>query len=135
MQPMPTTLHERYQQEPYRDNGSAYSLSTVQDVPSPTPRTALLASSSTEYAYGTSQPSQPSSRRILINATLKMAVIFVLSTAFLGATLWLALPRLDECVPLLRVSMDFGYLPFDITTSASTDRTSRYQNHSLSCRP
>lgn len=37
-----------------------------------------------------------------MNATLKMAVIFILSTAFLGATLWLALPTLDECVYALQ---------------------------------
>lgn len=64
-------------------------------------RTSLLAASATDAAYGTatpSSPTRPSSRKLLFNATLKMAAIFVLSTAFLGGTLWLALPTLDECV-------------------------------------
>ncbi|KAI0703824.1 hypothetical protein BC835DRAFT_1262421 [Cytidiella melzeri] len=100
------------QQEHYRDNSSAYSLATVPESvpPTPTPRTALL-SSSAEQTYGATQPSQPSTRRILMNATLKMAVIFVLSTAFLGATLWLALPRLDEVDrPHLKIPKSFAEL-------------------------
>ena len=35
-------------------------------------------------------------RRLLLNAGLKMAVLFVVSTAVLGGTLWIALPTLDE---------------------------------------
>jgi len=35
-------------------------------------------------------------RRRLINAGLKMAVLFVVSTIVLAGTLWLALPTLDE---------------------------------------
>lgn len=40
-----------------------------------------------------------------MGATLKMAAIFILSTAFLGTTLWLALPTLDEyvCYMLMNV--------------------------------
>ncbi|KAI0073674.1 hypothetical protein K474DRAFT_1627173 [Panus rudis PR-1116 ss-1] len=76
------------------ENRSAYSLATVRDEP--TSRTSLLGSSQGTESYGATEPSRPSSRRILMNATLKMAVIFILSTAFLGGTLWLALPQLDE---------------------------------------
>lgn len=94
MQSPSPVLHENIQQEPYHDNVSAYSLATVHDGPSPTQRTSLL--SSTDRSYGATAPAPPSSRRILMTATLKMAVIFIVSTAFLGATLWLALPTLDE---------------------------------------
>ena len=94
MQSIPQVLHETTQPDIYQDNRSAYSLATVHDDPFPTQRTALL--SSTDNSYGTTEPARPSSRRILMNATLKMAVIFIVSTAFLGATLWLALPTLDE---------------------------------------
>lgn len=112
MQFVPPVLHTRpQQQEPYHDAGSAYSLSTVPDLPSPTQHTALLGSpsSSSTQTYGTTAPTQPSSRRLLVNATLKMALIFVLSTAFLGTTLWLALPTLEECGPLA-VAMIHIYL-------------------------
>ncbi|KAI0346192.1 oxalate transporter [Trametopsis cervina] len=113
MQSTSQVLAEGYQQQPYRDNVSAYSLSTVPECPSPSPtqRTALLSSSSSERNYGALHPSQPSNRRILVNATLKMAVIFFLSTAFLGATLWLALPRLEEDDrPHLKIPKSFAEL-------------------------
>ena len=86
------------QQEPYHDASSAYSLATVPDLGSPTQRTALLrpSSPSSTHSYGATAPVRPSSRRLLVEATLKMAVIFILSTAFLGVTLWLALPTLEE---------------------------------------
>lgn len=83
------------------DNRSEYSMATVHGVAAE--RTALLSSSASTGSYGTTSPSQPSTRRILVNATLKMAVIFVLSTALLGGTLWLALPTLEEYVPSLFV--------------------------------
>ena len=79
------------------DDRSAYSLATVYDTPSPDSRTSLLSNHS-EPSYGAAPPSQPSSRKLIWNATLKMAAIFFLSTAFLGGTLWLALPTLEECV-------------------------------------
>ena len=97
--PYEPVLAAPQQQEPYRDNSSAYSLATVQEsdpLLTPTQRTSLLSPAAPGPHYGAVQPSQPSTRRILVNATLKMAVIFVLSTAFLGATLWLALPTLEE---------------------------------------
>lgn len=91
---------EPYRDEPYRpyhDTNSAYSLATVPDMSSPSQRTALLSSSaSSTYSYGATPPSRPSSRRLLLNATLKMAAIFIVSTAFLGTVLWLALPTLAE---------------------------------------
>lgn len=96
MQSLPQVLQESPPQEPYSDNRSAYSLATVHDDPSPTQSTALLSSSRSDHSYGTASPAPPSSRRILMNATLKMAAIFIVSTAVLGATLWLALPTLEE---------------------------------------
>ncbi|KAH9848388.1 hypothetical protein C2E23DRAFT_433883 [Lenzites betulinus] len=89
------------------DNRSAYSLATVHDMPSPTARTSLL-SNDTDSTYGVAQPSQPSSRRLLWNATLKMAVIFFVSTVLLGGTLWLALPTLEEQDrPMLKIPKSF----------------------------
>ena len=41
---------------------------------------------------------RPSSAKIIFNATLKMACIFIISSIFLGGTLWLALPTLEESV-------------------------------------
>lgn len=83
------------------DDRSAYSMATVHDPPaSPTARTSLLSSNSSVVDYGAAPPSQPSSRRLLWNATLKMAAIFFFSTVVLGGTLWLALPTLEECVPV-----------------------------------
>ena len=96
MQSLPSVLQESHPQEPYSDNRSSYSLATVHDDPSPSQSTALLASARADRSYGTASPAQPSSRRILMNATLKMAVIFIVSTAVLGVTLWLALPTLEE---------------------------------------
>lgn len=78
-----------------QDNISAYSLATVHDMPSPSASTSLL-SHTDEPQYGTTRPAGPSNKRILFTATLKMAAIFVVSTLFLGGTLWLALPTLDE---------------------------------------
>lgn len=100
MQPIPQVLQEHTQQDPYQDNSSAYSLSTVPDAPSsPTQRTALLASpTSSQVRYGAAPASRPSSKRLLLEATLKMAAMFIISTALLGLTLWLALPTLDEYV-------------------------------------
>lgn len=79
------------------DDRSAYSMATVYDAPSPTSRTSLLSSSArSEGNYGAVAPSQPSTKRLIWNATLKMAAIFVVSTVVLGGTLWLALPTLEE---------------------------------------
>ena len=79
------------------DDRSAYSLATVHDPPSPDSRTSLLSNHS-DPNYGTTPPSPPSSRKLIWNATLKMAAIFFISTAFLGGTLWLALPTLEQSV-------------------------------------
>ena len=41
-------------------------------------------------------PPLPSSAKIIFNATFKMFCIFIISSIFLGGTLWLALPTLEE---------------------------------------
>lgn len=62
-------------------------------------RSPLLAPDTPNYgATIPRSPGVPSSARIIFNATLKMAVLFVISTALLGGTLWLALPTLEEYV-------------------------------------
>ena len=80
------------------DHRSLYSLATVRGSSPPSSTTSLLHSMSDSESYGTARPTRPSSRRILFNATLKMAAIFTVSTVLLGGTLWLALPTLDESV-------------------------------------
>ena len=51
-------------------------------------------------SYGATVPRSPggpvNSRRIVFNAMLKLAVMMVVGTAFLGGVLWLALPTLEE---------------------------------------
>ena len=98
---LPSSSH--HPRAPFADNNStvpddrsAYSMATVYDAPSPDSRTSLLSHHSSEPSYGATGPSQPSSRKLLWNATLKMAVIFTVSTIVLGGTLWLALPTLEE---------------------------------------
>ncbi|KAI0833723.1 oxalate transporter [Trametes gibbosa] len=92
------------------DNRSAYSMSTVHDMPSPTARTSLLSNES-DSNYGVAQPSRPSNRRLLWNATLKMGAIFFISTVLLGGTLWLALPTLEEQDrPMLKIPKSFAEL-------------------------
>ena len=87
-------------------NASAYTLATVRDDDDDGDGdTAPLLSPLTprEPSYGTA-PLSPAvhnnSRRIIFNAALKMGVIFLVSSLFLGGTLWLALPTLDECAPV-----------------------------------
>lgn len=113
------------------DDRSAYSLATVHDTPSMNSQTSLLSNHS-EVNYGTAPPSQPSSRRLLWNATLKMATIFLLSTAFLGGTLWLALPTLEECV--LSKSGINRTRHLTVHDPGKTGRCSRFPRVLLSCR-
>jgi len=74
-------------------NASVYTLNTLgyADDPAPPfpPETPLIRSHCI-----------PPSARIIFNATLKMAVVFIISTIFLGGTLWLALPTLDAYASL-----------------------------------
>ncbi|EJD06614.1 uncharacterized protein FOMMEDRAFT_144586 [Fomitiporia mediterranea MF3/22] len=88
-------------------NASAYTLATI-------PHAGSDASSS-NASYGATMPMSPnsniSSRRILLNAGIKMAALFVISTLLLGGTLWLALPPLEEQDrPFLRVPKSFAQL-------------------------
>ncbi|KAH8117813.1 hypothetical protein DFH11DRAFT_1504137 [Phellopilus nigrolimitatus] len=110
-------------------NASAYTLATIPRPGSSTPRSlspASLRSNDTDRSpllglntpsssYGTGPPSSPggnvSSRKLLLNAGMKMAVLFIISTVVLGGTLWLALPTLEEQDrPLLRVPKSFTQL-------------------------
>ncbi|ETW82904.1 hypothetical protein HETIRDRAFT_316448 [Heterobasidion irregulare TC 32-1] len=100
-------------------NASAYTLATVRDDDDDDNGdgdTAPLLSPLTprEPSYGTA-PLSPTvhnnSRRIIFNAALKMGVIFLVSSLFLGGTLWLALPTLDEDDrPFLRIPKSFAQL-------------------------
>lgn len=85
-------------------NASVYTLDTVAHVDSDTESHSdtapLLAPSTPSYGTAITTP-RPSSRKVIFNATLKMACIFTISTIFLGGVLWLALPTLEECVALI----------------------------------
>ena len=95
-------------------NASAYTLATIPRSGSSPPRSLspvsvrsrdsdrspLLPSDTSGSSYGATMPMSPnsniSSKRILLNAAIKMSVLFVVSTLVLGGTLWLALPPLEE---------------------------------------
>jgi len=93
--------------EAQQSSTSLYSLDTVHDARSP-----LLAPATPSYgATYPRSPSPQSSTRIVFNAMLKMACIFVVSSAFLGALLWLALPTVDDIDrPLLKIPKSFAEL-------------------------
>ncbi|KAI9462132.1 oxalate transporter [Russula earlei] len=88
-------------------NESAYTLATVH-----TDESSSLSSSSPSVSYGTTPLHPPHhARRVVVNATLKMAAIFLLSSIFLGGTLWISLPILDpEDRPLLHIPKSFSNL-------------------------
>ena len=90
MPPPPLDLHHA--------NGSEYTLRTVHYEDAPDTPTTPLLDITPAPAYGATprSPTQPSTRRLLVNAALKMSAIFVISTLVLGGTLWLALPTLEE---------------------------------------
>lgn len=76
-----------------------YTLHTVADDDASARRSdtsPLLEPGAASYGATPFAPSQSSSRKIILNATIKMACVFLVSTILLGGTLWLALPTLDE---------------------------------------
>ncbi|KIY44128.1 oxalate transporter [Fistulina hepatica ATCC 64428] len=97
MVPRPLTL-EAYTlpyESPSHPNSSLYTLDTIHD----NAETPLLAPDTASYGVAQISPAPATrlrQRRILLNAALKFAAIFVISTLFLGITLWLALPTLEE---------------------------------------
>ncbi|KAL0954761.1 hypothetical protein HGRIS_003712 [Hohenbuehelia grisea] len=86
-------------------NGSSYTLTSVQEDD----RSPLISPNAPSYGVAARNP--PSTRKLVFNATLKMAAIFVVSTAVLGTTLWLALPPLEpDDRPMLRIPRSFVQL-------------------------
>ena len=93
-------------------NSSSYTLRTIptNDHDFPTTTTDPLAPWQTDPSrgYGATpgspsfwarSPGMPSFRRpLLMNAAIKMAVLFIVSCLVLGGTLWIALPTLEEYV-------------------------------------
>lgn len=78
-------------------NASMYTLDTVNDEEHDRYSDSSPLLSPATPSYGATFPrSPPSSAKIIFNATLKMACIFIISSIFLGGTLWLALPTLEE---------------------------------------
>jgi hypothetical protein len=89
--------------ETHHQNQSTYTLDTVnyEDHDDHTPLLAPTPS------YGAASfphtPTRPSSRKVILNATIKMFCIFVVSSLVLGGILWLALPTLEEQVLLFEL--------------------------------
>lgn len=80
------------------DNASAYTLATVpndDEHDEHDDQAPLLSPTTPSYGTYPLHQHRLSSRRIVFNATLKMALVFLVSTLFLGGTLWLALPTLE----------------------------------------
>lgn len=78
-----------------------YTLNTVADDDDSSSRRSsntspLLSSDSQSYGTTPNSQSRPSSGKVILHATLKMACIFLVSTLLLGGVLWIALPTLDE---------------------------------------
>ncbi|KAH9481545.1 Transmembrane protein 41B [Psilocybe cubensis] len=95
---------------PAPGNASLYTLDTYPDDDDD--RNPLLSPATPSYgATFPRSPAPPSSAKIIFNATLKMGLIFALSSLVLGGTLWLALPTLEEADrPLLRIPKSFVQL-------------------------
>ncbi|KAK0470024.1 uncharacterized protein EV420DRAFT_1497987 [Desarmillaria tabescens] len=93
-------------------NASVYTLDTVhQSDYEDDDLTPLRSAGAPSYGALPHSPSRPSSRRVIFNATLKMAAIFVVSTIFLGGTLWLALPTVEDADrESLRIPKSFAQL-------------------------
>ena len=92
-------------------NSSSYTLRTIPindtDTSTPSsptdPETPLHVDTTLNYGatptsphFPPRSPGMPSPRRSLLNAAIKMAVLFIVSCLVLGGTLWTALPTLDE---------------------------------------
>ncbi|KAH9972707.1 hypothetical protein BGW80DRAFT_1437420 [Lactifluus volemus] len=95
----------------YPTNESTYTLATVQQPFDNDESSSLL--SPAPISYGSAPVHRPhhQTRRVIFNATLKMALIFFLSCTLLGGTLWISLPTLDlEDRPLLRIPKSFSQL-------------------------
>ncbi|KAJ3788048.1 hypothetical protein GGU10DRAFT_307820 [Lentinula aff. detonsa] len=96
-------------------NASVYTLATVNDLNNGESSVHAPLLTPLTPSYGSTMPRSPgttrSSKKLILNATLKMAAIFTISTAILGTTLWLALPTLEEDDrPMLRIPKSFEQL-------------------------
>jgi len=80
------------------DNVSTYSLRLIHNDDDDSDRAPLVTPLTPSYGSTLRSPSRPSARKTIFNATIKMAMLFIVSTVALGAILWFALPPLDECV-------------------------------------
>ncbi|KAG6820312.1 hypothetical protein H0H93_002399 [Arthromyces matolae] len=98
--------------ETQHSNHSTYTLATVNYGDSDD-RSPLLTPITP--SYGTANyphsPSRPSQRKVILNATLKMAAILAISTGFLSLALWVALPKLEDADrPRLAIPKSFAQL-------------------------
>lgn len=91
------------------DNASVYSLRLINDDDSD--RAPLVTPLTPSYGSTLRSPTRPSARKTIFNATIKMGMLFIVSTLALSAILWFALPSLDECVfclPKLALELTFS---------------------------
>ena len=97
---------------PSHSNASTYTLATLHSPLSPgfppnSDRAGLLTPQAATPSYGATfprSPTVPSSRKLIVNAAIKMAALFVVSTLILGGTLWFALPTLEQYVVSFQTS-------------------------------
>jgi hypothetical protein len=83
-------------------NESAYTLATLEHQHPDSDEFTSLLSPSSPSSYGSAPVHSPhNTRRVVFNATCKMALIFTLSCIFLGGTLWIVLPTLEPYVYFL----------------------------------
>ncbi|CAE6519186.1 unnamed protein product [Rhizoctonia solani] len=116
--------------KPLNGSPSLYSLRTIpvasaQHSPTsprleelahgPNETTSLLSGSGNQRSYtglAKYMPAlDPDARRLVFRAGLKVLLLFIVGSAVLGGTLWVALPTLDEADrPMLRIPKSFAQL-------------------------
>ena len=115
----------------FHANESAYTLATVQHESDES--SSLLSSSShlssMSTAYGTTPIHPPhQTRRVIFNATLKMAAIFFVSCIVLGGILWVALPTLDPYVTSVLLLLSLFLHTFALPRSEKIARYFTYRS-------
>jgi hypothetical protein len=94
--PSPLAIPPRRNADVYaHNNPSVYTLANVGE----SEHDALITPSTPSYGAtfpSSPTPNRPSARTLITNAVIKMACIFLVSSALLGGILYLALPTLQE---------------------------------------
>lgn len=116
------------------DESSSSSTPDSADSLLQSERAPLLSSPTPAASYGATpisyELSPAATRRILFNAAMKMAALFIVSTIVLGGTLWLALPTLEEYVAICSPQVSLNLT----ISKGKTDPAFEYQRRLPSCR-